>query len=143
MSWTQWLFIGLVSVLGAAMNYVRILRARGREQDREIQHLRTREQTPTTSCGVFGHHLDEACLCTRCLGAQHDYKLIDSRTTCLGSELVNPDADPGALLPVHQLQPDADYGKTHTIYRVERTYRCARCTKENMTVDEEKVRDDP
>ena len=142
MNWSQWLFVGLVAVLAAAVSYIRVLRARGREQDREVQQLRKREQTRAAYCVAFGHHLDETCLCTRCLTPEHDDKLIDSQRTCLGSELINPDADPGALYLSADFQPDADYGKTQTIYRVERTYRCARCAHERRTVDEEKVPDD-
>jgi len=141
-SWTLWLSIGLVAVLGAAAGYIRTLRVRGRELEQAVREFRDREQTRAVYCLAFGHHLDESCRCTRCLTEQHAYRLTDSRRTCLGSELINPDADPGALHLSADFQPDHDYGKTQTVYRVEQIRRCARCGHERRTVDEERVPDD-
>lgn len=142
MSWTPWLSIGLVVALGAAAYYIRTLRVRGRELERAVREFQNRDQTRAAYCLVFGHHLDEACRCTRCLTEQHAYELVDRQRTCLGSELINPDADPGALYLSADFQPDHDYGKTQTVYRVEQTDRCARCGHERRTVDEEKAPDD-
>jgi hypothetical protein len=134
--------MGLFAALGAAALYIRTLRVRGRELERAVRELRNRDETRTAYCLAFGHQLDETCRCTRCLTEQHAYEEIDSHRTCLRSELVNPDADPGALYLSADFQPDHDYGKTQTVYRVEQTDRCARCGHERRTVDEEKVPDD-
>jgi hypothetical protein len=136
------LICGLLALVVCTLAYaLRVLRVRVRQKDRLIADYAHREADRARSCAAYGHHIDEVCRCTRCLTEQHAYELIDSQTTCLGSELVNPNADPGALYLSADFQPDADYGKTQTVYRVERTFRCTRCARENKTVDEEKVLD--
>ena len=122
--------------------YTRIMRGRLGKKDRLIAEYAHREAERARFCAAYGHHIDEMCRCTRCLTEQHAYELIDTQRSCRGSELVNPNADPGALYLSADFQPDADYGKTQTVYRVERTYRCARCAKVQQTVDEEKVPDE-
>jgi hypothetical protein len=136
------LICGLMALVVCALAYsLRVLHARLEQKDRLIDDYAHREAERARFCAAYGHHIDEMCRCTRCLTEQHAYELIDSQRTCLGSELVNPNADPGALYLSADFQPDADYGKTQTVYRVERTYRCSRCAKEKTTVDEEKVLD--
>ena len=57
---------------------------------------------------------------------QHDFALINIENVAIGEELVNPNADPGALHLDSNFQPDCDYGLTHTIYAEEKTYHCSR-----------------
>jgi hypothetical protein len=141
-NWSQWLSVGLIAVLAGAAYGILVLRARIRLKDRLIADYAHREAERSRFCAGYGHHIDEMCRCTRCLTEQHAYELIAAQRTCLGSELVNPNADPGALYLSADFQPDADYGKTQTVYRVERTYHCSRCAKEKTTVDEERVPDE-
>jgi hypothetical protein len=67
---------------------------------------------------------------------------IDTQSTELDSRFVNPDADPGALWLDSNFQPDYDYGRTETVFRVERDSRCARCGHELRTVEHTAVRDE-
>ncbi len=133
----------LVSVaLFAVAWIVHALHARCRRLDLEIRACREREARREEYCGIFGHHLDPACICTRCLTSRHDYALPETRREPIRCELINPRADPGALYLDSNFQPDPDYGKTQTVFRVERTYRCSRCAHETVTVAEEAVDDE-
>jgi hypothetical protein len=133
--------LGLAGVVAAF--YIRVLRARCRAQELALRELRDRESRRDVYCRALGHHLDELCRCTRCLGEQHDYAVLATERGEVGRELVNPRADPGALHLDSNFQPDPDYGRTQTLFRVERTLRCARCGHTTQTVETEAVVDDP
>lgn len=66
----------------------------------------------------------------------HDDRVVDTQREVLRSELVNPDADPGALYLDSNFQPDPDYGRTQTVYLVRETVRCGRCGLERTAARE-------
>jgi heme exporter protein D len=138
---STWLSVALVLALCAAAWYIRVLRHR-RNLEREIQQHRDREAQRARYCDAFGHHLDELCTCTRCLSAQHDYEPTGTERSPLRHELVNPDADPGALYLDSNFQPDYDYGLYQTVYLVVKMYRCRRCFSEMETREEVEVPDE-
>ena len=117
----------LGGALAATLVWLIVVRARARRLGAELAALRAREAARVASCARFGHHLDEACLCTRCLTVQHDGQVSGETRTTLRSELISPNADPGALYLDSNFQPDPDYGRTQTVYQVRTTMRCARC----------------
>jgi hypothetical protein len=135
------LLIGLGLALSAALHYIRVLRRRCRTRGQEIERYQNRDLQRARYCDAFGHHLDEFCLCTRCLTEQHDYEMTGSEDLFLRSELVNPDADPGALYLDSNFQPDYDYGLTQSVYQTVKTCSCRRCSHRTMTRDEHAVED--
>lgn len=135
--------IALALSLAAALLYIRALRTRGRTLMLAAAENQRREARRRAFCATVGHDLDEACLCRRCLATRHDYVTIHTQSTALFSRLVNPDADPGALWLDSNFQPDYDYGRTETLYRVERDCRCARCGHDLRTVEQTAVPDEP
>jgi hypothetical protein len=131
-----------VIAAGAAAYYIHLLQARLRQREEELAECRRRDEQRNAFCRAFGHHLDEMCRCTRCLAERHDYAEVAAGRAAVGRELVNPRADPGALHLDSNFQPDADYGKTQTIYRVMRTFECRRCRHTKETVETETVIDE-
>lgn len=79
------------------------------------------------------HDLGDVCVCRRCGTAHHAFEAVDTREREIGRELVNPDADPGALYLDSNFQPDYDYGRTRALYERVTRYRCARCQVETDT----------
>lgn len=122
--------------LAAALVWLIVVRARARRLAAEAAGLRAREAARVASCARFGHHLDEACLCTRCLTVHHDDQVEGEARTTLRSELINPNADPGATYLDSNFQPDPDYGRTQTVYEVWTTMRCARCGRTRVVESE-------
>lgn len=134
-------WIGAAALLCAALLYIRALRVRVREQSRALADAGRRDRLRADYCAALGHHLDAACLCTRCLVAQHAYEVVDTKERTLRQELVNPNADPGALYLDSNFQPDYDYGLTQTVYERLMSHRCARCSREMETREEYAVED--
>ena len=141
MSGSPWLWIGLLLAAGPLLYGAHVLWRRGRAMEREIARLQARERQRGEYCETLGHHL-EGCFCTRCLAPQHDYESTGSKEYELRSELINPDADPGALHLDSNFQPDSDYGLTRTVYQIVTAWRCTRCSHEMVTRDERKVDDE-
>ncbi|HMW16983.1 MAG TPA: hypothetical protein PKN13_08570 [Accumulibacter sp.] len=130
----------LITCIIATFLYIKALRYRLWNSQLEInrlQHLtedsNQRELQRRQYCETIGHDLDPSCACRRCLTLQHDYELIGKENVAIGEELVNPNADPGALYLDSNFQPDPDYGVTYTVYAEETTFRCERCGKEKKT----------
>ncbi|HVS01333.1 MAG TPA: hypothetical protein VMT16_01065 [Thermoanaerobaculia bacterium] len=65
-------------------------------------------------------------------GPLHRYQPVRRSRVALRSELVNPNADPGALYLSADFQPDWDYGLRQTVYETTTLRRCERCGGEDV-----------
>jgi hypothetical protein len=100
------------------------------------------EDRGCTCADARGHELDAVCVCSRCRRARHAFEVVETHEREIGRELVNPNADPGAMYLDSNFQPDYDYGRTRAMYERVTRYRCRRCQAETETRLEYAVEDE-